>query len=74
MAQDLKDAEPIHVGQVKGLAKYARVRESGGWLLRLEIGDVAIEGWGSTQEEAKFMLEETITQWLQNTSARPVIK
>lgn len=74
-ASALKSAEPIRIGPVVGLAQYVPIAAPRcGWMLRLEIGDVAIEGWGVTQDEARFMFEETCKQWLKNTNTRPVIR
>lgn len=65
----LKAAEPIHIGPISGLAQYIPLAAPrAGWMLRLEIDDHAIEGWGTTQDEARFMFEETCKQWLKNTS------
>lgn len=74
----MKARELIAVGPVNGWAEYIPMTAKGskltiGWMLRLEIDDHAIEGWGNTQDEARFMLEETARQWLKNTNLRPVI-
>lgn len=76
MAQTLKAAEPIHIGPINGLAHYIPTRppSAPGWMLRLEIDDHAIEGWGVTQDEARFMFEETCRQWLKNTNAAVAIR
>lgn len=74
----MKARELIAIGPVNGWAEYTPMTRKGskltvGWMLRLEIDDHAIEGWGATQDEAKFMLEETARQWLKDTNQRPVI-
>jgi hypothetical protein len=74
VAEALKAAEPISIGPISGLAQYVAIAAPGfGWMLRLEAGDVAIEGWGVTQDEAHFMFEETCKQWLKDTNTRPQI-
>jgi hypothetical protein len=71
----LKAAEPIRIGPINGLAQYvALAKPRAGWMLRLEIDDHAIEGWGLTQEEARYMFEETCKQWLRDTNLRPEIR
>ena len=69
MSTDLQSAEPIRIGPISGLAQYVAIAPPRvGWMLRLEIDDHVIEGWGLTQEEARFMLEETCKQWLKDTN------
>ncbi len=70
----MKSHERIDAGPIRGLAEYVPTRPQPGWMLRLEIGEHAIEGWGLTQDEAKFMLLETCKQWLKDTNQRPVIR
>lgn len=75
MIAALKSAEPIRIGPINGLAQYvALARPAVGWMLRLEIDDHAIEGWGLTQDEARYMFEETCKQWLRDTSAPVAIR
>lgn len=72
--------ERIHVGALRGAAEYLPTRVKGsrvisGWTLRLEVPgtDLRIEGFGSTQDEARTLFLETAKQWLKDTNARPVI-
>ena len=68
----LRSHEPIAIGPIRGLAEY--VPSLMGWTLHLEIGEHAIEGWGATQEEAKFMFLETCKQWLKDTNQHLAIR
>ena len=71
----MKSHALIELGPIRGLAEYiALAPPKVGWVLRLEIGEHAIEGWGLTQDEAKFMFLETCKQWLKNTSRRIAIR
>lgn len=76
---DLKQTERVELAHVAGVAEYIPSHAPGsklltGWMLRLEIGDFAIEGWGPTQDEAHHMFKEVLGQWLKDTNRRPVIK
>jgi len=76
MTPALKAAELVQVGPIRGLAQYVAIAHPGvGWMLRLEVDDDhVIEGWGVTQEEARFMFLETCKQWLKNTNVDVAIR
>ena len=72
----MKSHEPIAIGPIRGLAEYVpgHAGTKAIWLLRLTVGEHAIEGWGATQDEAKFMFLETGKQWLKDTNQHLAIR